>query len=219
MPLIQIITTADKRQIGLWQITEELNLLLEKMPKEAAKVHSFKSIRRQKEWLCVRLLVEEMLQRKDIEIGYNLHKKPYLKNETYQISISHSPKYVAIILHEKKEVGIDIESIHPRIEKIKHKFLTETEQNLLLQHQVFMLTACWSAKETLFKWYSKKEVDFKKHLQIIDIVPNKEKKDFFSGYIQAIFAKENIKKQLKIDYIEIDNHVLTHLAAETELFA
>ena len=215
MPLVQITTTTDKRQIGLWHITEEFSFLLKKLPKEAEKVNTFGSLRRRKEWLCVRLLSAEILQKKNVEIFYNLHKKPYLKNEDYQISISHSLEYVAIILHEKKQVGIDIERIHPRIEKIKHKFLTEKEQQLLeLKYQQEMLIAFWSAKETIYKWYSKKEVDFKKHLHILNIVPKKSEKPLTSGHIQAIFAKGNLKKQLKIDYFKIDNHILTHLAAE-----
>ncbi|MGB1205827.1 MAG: 4'-phosphopantetheinyl transferase family protein [Chitinophagales bacterium] len=214
MPLVQTITTTDKEQIGLWQITEELIFLLKKLPKETAKVNSFGSLRRKKEWLCVRLLLAEMLQKTNVEISYNLHKKPYLKNEMYQISISHSLEYVAIILHEKKQVGIDVENIHPRVEKIKQKFLTKGEQNLLLNQPQFMLTAFWSAKETLYKWYSKKGVDFKKHLQIVKVKHNKKESEIYSGYIEAIFAKENIRKQLKINYRKINNHILTHLVAE-----
>ena len=94
-------------------------------------------------------------------------------------------------------VGVDIEKISSRVEKIKHKFLSVQEQQLLKEIPLLpydslsekLLTAAWSIKEALFKWQGSQEVDFIKHLPIIQLEGNEQK----------IIAQCNILKHEKIN--------------------
>ena len=87
-------------------------------------------------------------------------------NEEYHFSISHCGDFAAAIISEDKVVGIDVELIQPKIEFIKHKFLSEREQTLLPALNAQLLTLLWSCKEAVYKWYGRGGVDFKSHIVI-----------------------------------------------------
>ncbi len=153
-------------RIAVWHVTESLDELLDLLPddltvKNAAK-EQFKSESRILEWTAVRVLLYDMLDRQ-VDILYDDDGAPYLPDyEKMDISISHTRGYVAVGLAEKGEIGIDVETVAHRIEKVKSRFLREDEEanslNKLLLH--------WSAKETAFKMMHRRKVDFIKHLKV-----------------------------------------------------
>ncbi len=55
------------------------------------------------------------------------HGKPYLVNFDYEISLSHSYDYAAVMISKDKKVGVDIELMKEKIDLIKHKFLSVEE--------------------------------------------------------------------------------------------
>jgi hypothetical protein len=75
---------------------------------------------------------------------------------------------------------VDIELVTPRITRVADKFLNDGEMNLFNEDYTFFLeqwglrgrveqeflTLIWSAKEALFKWYGRGELDFKRHMQL-----------------------------------------------------
>ena len=60
---------------------------------------------------------------KTCQIKYDDKGKPYLKDDTRHISISHSHDKLAIIVNETEATGIDIELIRDKVLKIKHNLL------------------------------------------------------------------------------------------------
>lgn len=121
--------------------------------------------KRQRELIAVRVLLRCALN-KEVSILYDQHRKPHLADNSYHIGISHTSEWVAIILHPTKQVGIDIETIMPRVGKIRSKFLSTIENQSVLPNDYTTLTTYWCAKEAAYKWYGKKEVDFATHLKI-----------------------------------------------------
>jgi phosphopantetheinyl transferase len=93
-------------------------------------------------------------------------KKPFLPGEEYHFSISHCGDYAAVIVSRHQRVGIDIELVRGKIGLIKHKFLNEEELIMHPDADNNLLTLFWSAKEAVFKWYGKGQVDFKKHIHL-----------------------------------------------------
>ena len=71
----------------------------------------------------------------------------------------------------KYRVGVDVEKASPTIEKIRNKFLSEQETAIAFEgieksgHRLRQLTLFWSAKESIFKWYSLGQVNFKEHIR------------------------------------------------------
>ena len=80
--------------------------------------------------------------------------KPYLPDSHLHISISHSKNRLCIALSESTEIGVDIEDLHPRLDRVKHMFLTDIEQSAL-PAGLLPLALCWSAKEAVYKLLGK----------------------------------------------------------------
>lgn len=114
---------------------------------------TFKSSKRQKEWLGVRLLLKHVLG-SNVQIAYKSSGAPFLINSNKHISISHSGTLVAITLSNEK-VGIDLQIISDKPLKIKSRFLSNAEIQMM-GGQLDALTAVklWCAKEAVYKFLS-----------------------------------------------------------------
>lgn len=93
-------------------------------------------------------------------------RKPFIQSDPFHFSISHCGDYAAAIVSTQQKVGIDVEIPVAKINAIRDKFLSPTEQAIIDNRNVELLTASWSLKEAFFKWYGKGGVDFKKDMVI-----------------------------------------------------
>lgn len=181
MPLYKIEKVDDSPGIGIWEITEAYDILLEEFGKP---VEPEKPGRR-KEWLAARLLVRH-LTGFDFEILYDENGKPSLRDSEYHISISHTKQFVAVFISKDSIPGIDIEMIHPRIEKVSTRFLSENEKAYLQKEKLYeQLHVIWGTKECAFKIYSKGGIDFKNMLYVKPFEWNNE------GKTEVILSKNN----------------------------
>jgi|ERR1051326_8670125 phosphopantetheinyl transferase (holo-ACP synthase) len=166
MPLHYIKEAGRAGKIGLWHITEAVNELLVMKNfshEDLSHLNSFSYEHRKKEWLVSRILAGKILG-VETEIIYDVHSKPFLKNNRKHISLSHSHDLLAVIIDEK-ETGIDVEQIKPNVLRIKEKFMSEQELKALERgHKEEELTLYWCAKESLYKLYGKKQLRFKENL-------------------------------------------------------
>lgn len=172
MPLFKLITEPGEALIAIWDVQETtaqlFGLLLQK--NNSYKIpDDFKHERKISEWITVRLLMHEILGTIDeIKIEYDHNGKPHLQNIAGNISISHTGKYVCVLYHKILKAGVDIERISPRIEKIAFKFVNEEENKFISNdHKLEMLYILWGAKESMFKWYGKGNVDFRKNFNAL----------------------------------------------------
>lgn len=135
-------------------------------------------------------------------------RRPYLPGNSCFFSISHCGDYAAAILSKERPVGIDVELVTTRIGEIETKFLNERERKIISESQSELtqnkkLTSCWSAKESIFKWYAGGEVSFKEDIDISSLSWQNEE-----GIIRAIFSKE-MNRSLKIPFRFFDELCLT----------
>ena len=86
----------------------------------------------------------------EAEMMHDEDGKPYLKDSSLHVSVSHSKSRLCIALSANTEAGVDIEDLHPRLERVKHMFLTEAE-TACLPTGLKPLALCWSAKEAVYK--------------------------------------------------------------------
>ena len=144
--------------IAIWHITEtsdELYALLD-TEKYDSQLLGMKNEVRRAEWLAVRLLVKELFG-PEAEVAYHPTGRPYLKNSTTHISISHTKGFAAVAYHHEAPVGMDIEYLSSRVERIALRFTTRDETSYIDRHdesvrQMYHLIN-WSAKETLYKLF------------------------------------------------------------------
>lgn len=210
MPLIYQHTINEATKIGVWHIAETEEYFFKKVPLSNIITHRHKRLQH----LAGRYLLQELFP------GFPYHliaiadtRKPFLANEEYHFSISHSGDYAAVIASRDKRVGIDIEAITPKVNKIKHKFLNAKEQKILsamvkkkLLSELQVLTAAWSIKEAMFKWFGEGEIDFKEHLKINELFC-----DGIGGFASCrLLKRKNI--ELKVDLLLLEGNCLAWIA-------
>jgi len=168
MPLIKHINIDNKSDIFVWKISESLNYFRQKLNLSRQDIEEIPSPtdKRKLEWLVVRYLLRLIIgadaeQYKKDEFG-----KPHLINSDLEISISHSESYFALLI-SNKNCGIDIQKYTPKITRIAHKFMSESELNLGANlDQMDYLHYLWSAKEAVYKAYGRKNLRFIEHILI-----------------------------------------------------
>jgi len=206
LPIISIQNISSDIILGIWKITETKNDLINMLgnhlidpskptnPAENIGLH----------WYASRILLQNLFDADKIEIHKNEANKPtlFIDNEKYFISISHSYEYVGIMFSRTHEIGLDIEKIDERINRVSRKFLNENEQ--LFADSKLSKTLIWSAKESVYKWYGKKEIDFKDHMQAYPFIAEEK------GIFNFKLSKNEFEKEIDIHYYLIDNYVITY---------
>lgn len=211
MPVIQTLYPSKSAIISLWKIEEPLAQLeanIQLSESDHQKYNSFTVEKRKKEWLITRILLNQLMGNAP-QISYDENRNPYLLNSTTNISISHCRNLVSLFLDQKKHIGIDIETNHDRIQKIATKFLSEKElAEIPKANPTQKLTLCWCIKEALYKYYSRKKVDFKTELQI-DSFDLKA-----SGTVWAKIAKDDFNQLLLVNYISTGEYSMAFVSGD-----
>ena len=194
---------------GIWKIEENWEELLRRLDRHEAYLpflNRYKSEGRKAEWLAVRVLLKE-LTGSEMAISYRNSGEPFLPDSALHISISHTKGFAAVLLSPDKPVGIDIEYRSERIHRIKSRFLSADEFELLGENPATNeLLICWSAKETVFKMMGQKTVDIQNDIQIIELKPSSQD----SG---IVMVKESMTPQsttFQIEYMITPDFVVTH---------
>jgi len=205
----------ESTRLGIWKIEETEEFFLSNVPLRQEVTHPLKRLQH----LAGRFLLQFLCPGFPYELVRIADtRKPYLPNEQYHFSISHCGDYAAAIVSKDQRVGVDIEIISEKAEKIKNKFLTQNEQLILSlgtrlgaealpkwgQGSSELTTLFWCAKESVYKWFGNGGVDFRKHIQLEGLHENDE-------MIIGHFAKT--KQGLIIHYRHLDHLILTWIVS------
>jgi len=177
--------------VSIWRIDETEDFLISNLDLSInckKRLNSIQSPSQRKQFLSVR----NLMKYNDIDLNdlfYDSNGAPFLKNNL-NISISHTNNYSAIAL-SKNPVGIDIQDYREKILSVRDKFVNEFEIELIDTHSVNDLTILWSIKESIYKIYKKKGLNFKKNIIVqkitkdfkdsLSIVNDMDKKTFFKS--------------------------------------
>lgn len=220
----------------IWKITEteqELLSQLEHPEYFAEKVANLKDgSRRKLEVLAVRRALKELFYGEEQRVAYTADGKPYLlplhpssphpssshPSSPNHISISHTDGYAAVITSAEAPVGIDIERIGTRVEKVVSHFLKPEEIVVLKMaeervnnspfstlHSPFSTLhyhLAWSAKEAAYKILGREYFDLQ-HLTSVIALDWEAK--------TLLLKAEGIEKPLVIHFDVADDYVLTWL--------
>jgi phosphopantetheine--protein transferase-like protein len=148
--------------------------------------------------LAVRLLFKLMMPAADLnQLVMADNGKPYLIGLPFHFSFSHCKGYAACAVDDKP-IGIDIEIIHPRIAKVAHKFLNDSEKAMIAdleqEDQLNQLAFLWAAKEAMYKKYEQLGIDFAKDFNILELTKGDR------GTITAAIVHKGNKIDLRLDY-------------------
>ncbi|MBL7694940.1 MAG: 4'-phosphopantetheinyl transferase superfamily protein [Ferruginibacter sp.] len=202
MPLVYQQNINENTWMAVWHIAEPESFFLEQVPLQKQISHPHKRLQH----LAGRLLLKELVPGFPVElIRIADTKKPYLENEPYHFSISHCGDYAAAIVSRHYRVGVDVERVNPKIDVLRKKFLSEAEMKLLHEQcpmdTVHGLTLCWSVKESVFKWWGRGSVDFKRGMVLQSITG-----DATEGRVAIRFKNETL---LHIHYLSFNDNFLS----------
>ena len=199
-------------RLGGWHITEteaELRSLTSIPSDELEEISFIKSESLRKQKLAVRALLDCMFEEK-VYLSHHDNGKPYIENNAVNISITHTDKYVAVILNDTDEVGIDCESLDRDFSIVEKKALSEDEiESLDEDKRNEQLAIFWCAKEAVYKKLSQYNVDFAEQIEIDHFHPKGE------GELEATFIhKDGYEEDFDLEYMTFDRHVLVWIAGE-----
>jgi 4'-phosphopantetheinyl transferase len=170
MPLFRKFQLSATTSLGIWKIEETAKTLRSKLhlsPVENEYYESLHSELRKQHWLSYRNILTVLIKEDAVELFYDVFGKPHPINRKYHISVSHSGIFSAAIVSLEAPVGIDIERLKDRIERVKDKFLSAEEQSSIGdQNRLEKLYIYWGAKESLYKLNGKPDVEFGKDIVV-----------------------------------------------------
>jgi phosphopantetheinyl transferase len=191
--------------LGVWKIEEDLHTLNDFVildNEEKKKYKKFRSNSRKLEFLSVRALLSELLG-KDARIVYNKNNKPFLKDGSHFISISHSHKLTAILLSTNEKVGIDLEYMSVNISAFAFKFMNRKEKVIKdAESRKYHLYIHWCAKEALYKICDKEGISIRNNITIEPF------KLLESGELKGKVHTEKIKESFDLFYTRYDNYAI-----------
>lgn len=192
----------DDAQLWVWHITEPHNQLLALVDNH---LQTDKLLPNNAHWLASRALISQIFKGKNYTLFKDAVNKPYLKvnGKLWFLSITHSANYAAIAFSEKHHIGIDLERIDERVNRVAKKFINEVEGSYA--HTTLHKTIIWSAKESLYKLHGQREVDFKQHLFIYPFGVVEP-----TGVIATEIEKDETQMQVSMHYQLFDEMVLTY---------
>ena len=191
--------------LGVWKIEEDIKTLramVDLDSTEKKKLKDFRSNSRKLEFLSVRALLSELIG-KESKIVYNKNNKPFIKDGSHFISISHSHRLTAILLSTNEKVGIDLEYMSTNITAFAFKFMNKREKVTKdSEEKKYHLYLHWCAKEALYKICDKEGISVRNNITIKPFILNA------SGDIKGKVHSEKIKESFDLVYTRYDNYAI-----------
>ncbi len=225
--------------IAVWEITETekelLNILAqdeEDRDQELEEISLYKSEQARREKLSVLCLVQELFREPSpefpvgpVHIGHHENGSPYIENDSTRISITHTNRFSAVIIHPSEEVGIDIESIQRDFTAVEKRALNDDEREDLvekdesdpeqMEERNTQLAIYWCAKEALYKRMDRTHVDFSKDMEVdrfsvrdegeIDVVFKYPKNEHI---LDEDGNEQNEEEEFEMQYEVFEDHVM-----------
>ena len=197
MPLLLSKQFSEKAAYAVWNIQETFleipYLSPEPFPLELHPV-------RQAEWIIGRVLIDRLCSYFDLEyqgVGVYETGKPFLKNHSVEISISHSFPMACAMIHLEETCGIDMELPRQKLLGVQERFLHVSEYKY--KNDLQKICEIWCAKEVIYKKYSRRKLSFRNEMKV---------KFKSENCIEGEILKQSQKEKINIHYEWVRDYVL-----------
>lgn len=182
MPLHSLQRLSPTAVLGLWHLTEtpaDLWLQLVQPETYQALLPTTTDATRQAQWLAGRVLIHTLLAESTapptagLVVQNDATGRPWLAGAAAGrvVSLSHSGAWVAAVLAHGGRVGVDVEIIRDKAQRLASKFLSSAEwaaaqaaTHAAPATASAHYTRLWSAKETLYKLAARRGILFRQQL-------------------------------------------------------
>lgn len=168
MPLEKLEKRSNETVWGLWHIREPETELMPVISAFESIPTTITHAQKRLEFCVGRVLAKTLLEEisgKFEGIIKDKFGKPFFRNSSFQLSLSHSYPYVGALIHQHKSAGIDVEQFKSKLLKIAPRIMHPEELHDAgtdeIKHTIY-----WCAKETLIKVYGKKDLTFAENMLI-----------------------------------------------------
>ncbi len=203
MPLLFLIHPDPAATFAAWHITEEEAFFYthtELSKEEQSEFDTLKGPRRL-EWLAARWLLHHISGREvRLPLAKDAFSKPFFPGAGHlACSLSHSHGIVGALLVDsgRSDCGCDIQVLVEKMPRLAYKFLRPEEDKFIRNHsgeeQFVLQHLFWTAKESLYKSYGLKALDFREHLQVLSF-----RWDGRRANTQGIVQKGDIRQQYRL---------------------
>jgi len=156
------------------------------------------------EWVSSRILLQTLVPG-DFRIVKDEFGKPHLSTSDREISLTHCKRFTAAVVSDHP-VGVDMEHISTRIERIASRFLNASEAKFIEAYtstqRLHYLYAIWCAKEAVYKAYGRRAVDFADHMNVLPF-------EFDEQKLMLALNKES-EVQYRVAFELFDEHILAY---------
>lgn len=199
------IIQGENHLIGFQKIQNlkrDSSILSEEEKKELEQI-SFEA--RRESWWKAREILFQLA--KNLKIEYQgLRKgdngKPhFLKGSDYHCSLSHSSTYAAAMI-SKASCGIDIEQVHPKVNRIFGKFSSSEE--LFGRNGTRFRTSIWACKESIYKALDTPGIHFREQIRLKGWQKNDSQIDF------EFYAPDAISEKFSCEVRWFEDQVLAY---------
>tara|TARA_Y100000996_G_scaffold154208_1_gene118763 strand:+ start:28 stop:651 length:624 start_codon:yes stop_codon:yes gene_type:complete len=202
MPLLNDLVPNQSLLCKLWRIVDSEDIMdpNNELNSDDYQIFLSRKVNHMKsQFLAVRKLIS--LVDSDLRVFYK-DEVPFL-SDNRNISISHSENIAAILISDKRRIGIDIERINKKVHLIKSKFLNQKEINYLTgDGETKRLTKAWTAKEAIYKAVRKPGIIFSENISLEEF-----NNDTKSGIGKFTLSNQEIR--FKLYFYDVDDYCLT----------
>ena len=172
--MIERELSIDGCRIVVWRIDEDEEHLAEKCAVQGISTADISAIgncgcRRQK--MAVRLAIAHL-----VDGGFTLRHTDVVDNNSDNaypeidgiagLSISHSRNYAAVAIADRAGIGVDVEEYSPRVLRVRSRFLSQSEAELIAQDDIHRHILAWTVKEAVYKALPIAGIDFAEGLTL-----------------------------------------------------
>ncbi len=186
MPIVKIEQINEDTKILIWYLIEDSSFFENHLKHLYDHPSPWSEMipKRKKEFLATRYLIQLGLPSGEqiSELVKDEYGCPMLPNPLRYFGITHTESHVACVI-SKSRAGCDIERLQERILSMAHRFMTEDEREWALGDNHLAKThLIWGIKESAFKTWGRKQIDWKKHIRL-DSLEWQDTKGTFTGTI------------------------------------
>lgn len=193
--------------VGLWKIDEPEHWFVDQLHPGPKEQHVLQAIRgsRRTEWLAGRLLAHHLSGHPVRLPCLNMPSgKPFFVGSDQELSLSHSYGIVAAFVSPSHSIGVDVQKVVSKINRIAPRFLNQNELDCLDSHlSTAHLHVFWGAKESIYKADDRSGLDLRKHIHINPFSYNPK-----GGSIQGSVTRIDPMRRFDLQYELLETHML-----------
>ena len=157
-------------------------------------------VKRQREKAAERLLLRHVYGRY-VSLRHDAQGAPSLEGETANISITHTPRLVALALNDSRVIGLDAEQMDRRqVLRVRDKFLNVDEQQFIAPDDLAAHIIAWTAKEAVIKAERNSAIDWTDGITLEPFVIHAD---------ETLLMARCAGNRYRLECRQIDGHYLT----------